>query len=332
MSNTSHHVAGIVIGIGLSVLTIAAFHYGPMAFGHPRIVVGDLDLGDIPSGVQIERVVTVKNAGRATLSISDLRTCCGCTAPYGWEKQMPPGSQQSVVLRFAAPDPGSQISKRISFITNDPSQPAAQVNVKGRTEDPLVDVEPRAVDLGFTVPRSHPQAAKVLRKGGQAEPMTIVSSAAWLKPVLVWGTDPASASVDLEIDPSCPGGKVNEYLFLKTGLPGMRTLTIPVEGFIERGVRVRPMQVYFGAIRGSEPVEASVMVLPLESSWSSLTVKDPGLDGLRAELLHESGGTLRLAVRIDPKTMPQAVTGKIVLENAQGQTVTVPVFAVRAAD
>lgn len=99
----------------------ALLHFG---VAQPKlIVVGGTtpDFGEVYTPTT-ERLITLKNAGTDTLTITDLSTSCGCTAALVSNDNIAPGDSGRLSVKFDVRSYSGKVGKSISMNTNDTTQ------------------------------------------------------------------------------------------------------------------------------------------------------------------------------------------------------------------
>lgn len=154
----------------ISLFTLAIFGIAIFAFsgGENKAVVGKTagakisipvslkSVGNIPySGGNLVETFSVKNVGDKNLEIANMTTSCMCTkaylkqgsvkseefgmkgmtAPSSWKGIIKPGETADVVMDFDPTAHGPQgvgtVTRTLSFETNDPDKPYAEVGFSG---------------------------------------------------------------------------------------------------------------------------------------------------------------------------------------------------------
>lgn len=77
------------------------------------------DFGKIAYGKPVEYQVEVKNIGKTTVKLEDVRVSCGCTTPkFEKEKQLAPGETTKITLGFSGYAEG-KFEKFVTILFND---------------------------------------------------------------------------------------------------------------------------------------------------------------------------------------------------------------------
>lgn len=91
----------------------------------------DYDMGKIAAGKPLEFNVTIKNIGKDTLVLQDVKVGCGCTTPkFRANEKLAPGKSTFIVLGFNG-DAHGEFTKTADIIFND--NMVKQVKFRGVT-------------------------------------------------------------------------------------------------------------------------------------------------------------------------------------------------------
>ncbi len=102
----------------------------PFCFSQPKMFLVDgksPDFGDIYTPAT-ERLLTFKNIGTDTLTISNVSTSCGCTVALLSNDHIAPGGSGILSVKFEAKRFSGKVEKAISLNTNDTEQKHVSIN------------------------------------------------------------------------------------------------------------------------------------------------------------------------------------------------------------
>lgn len=100
-------------------------------FSQPKIeIIGgkEFDFGDVFSGSKVEKIVTIKNAGKDTLIISNVKASCGCTATLLSDRVIPPKKTATLNIGFDSRGFDGKVHKTVTLTSNDSTNPTIQIN------------------------------------------------------------------------------------------------------------------------------------------------------------------------------------------------------------
>ena len=92
------------------------------------------DFGSATEGDRLTYVFKVKNAGTGTLLIDRVTTSCGCTAAVLKNKEVLPGAEGQIEVTFDTNRRGGENHKTITILSNDPSSPRAELEIRANVE------------------------------------------------------------------------------------------------------------------------------------------------------------------------------------------------------
>lgn len=104
------------------------------ALAQPKIKVEEgttLDFGDVYTGLKAEKVLTIRNIGKDTLRISEVKAQCGCTAAMmkDEDKMIPPSGSGKLSISFNTQNYGGQkVTKQVYITSNDTSNARVTVS------------------------------------------------------------------------------------------------------------------------------------------------------------------------------------------------------------
>jgi len=312
-----------MIGIGTSAWLCFNRIFGP------KLIVSDLDLGVFIPGQVVERALSIENRGWKSLVINDVKTCCGVTLPFDYPKKIRPCSTAFVVLRVHLPFTYSPWNKSFLLETNDRHNPATKIHIRAQP-DPAFKTEPPSVNMGYII--SGKRFADIARIHTSAETRLsryITASAPYLKPSLREVASSGCYTIDLEVSKNAPRGKVKEYLYAKTDTPRKRVIIVPFSTTIERGLRARPEQVFFGVVGGEVVISQHVRLKVISPQWKTFEIEPSDYNGFTAEVVQKNNDTFDLHVSLDPTKIPQRLNSFVSLRSPSGDTVQIPILAVR---
>lgn len=103
-----------------------------------------LDLGDAFKGQRAEKVLTIHNAGKDTLRITEVRAQCGCTAAMMSEKDkvLAPDATGKLSISFDTHNYDGKVSKQVYVTSNDTSNPRMTITFSANVTS-VLDMDPK---------------------------------------------------------------------------------------------------------------------------------------------------------------------------------------------
>ncbi|MGK9368925.1 DUF1573 domain-containing protein [Melioribacter sp. Ez-97] len=88
-----------------------------------------IDFGEIEEGALKEAAVKIKNSGKSTLVIRDIKSTCGCTAALISSAQIDPGKENELKVKLDTKGREGELVRTITIFSNDPDNPKQVITV-----------------------------------------------------------------------------------------------------------------------------------------------------------------------------------------------------------
>ena len=268
----------------------------------PMIEVGTdyHDLGFIRTDELSKSTIPVKNAGKAPLTISEIRTTCGCTQGTIAQETIPPGGE--TVINVVV-DPkrvyGFESTKTLTVLSNDPKKNAVEIKVHAKIKPEFL-LEPETLTFGAVEKGETPTLTAVMRQNTD-EPFVLLNAQAQgavadalgvsfeERPKDQW-QDPAKReyAIHVTLKPTAPAGPLAAQVLLQPDLPRIKRHFLRVEGSITAFYAVTPTTANLGLINPGKTVadvlrvsaDRPVNLVSATSEPAGLTLTPhPGADG-----------------------------------------------------
>jgi hypothetical protein len=147
-----HSTNGEAMKRSFSLVWVTLFFAAAPLFAQPKLeVVGGttLDLGDAFAGQKLDHIITVKNIGKDTLHISDVKAQCGCTAAMmsDQDKNLAPKAVGKLSISFDTRNyGGSKVSKQVYISSDDTSNPRMTVTFTANVVN-ILDMDPKILSF-----------------------------------------------------------------------------------------------------------------------------------------------------------------------------------------
>jgi hypothetical protein len=197
-----------------------------------------LDFGSVPLNQHVDRILTVRNTGTATLMVNSImsnNSQFSVVSPAG-SFTVAVGGQQSVTVRFGPTTVGAQAG-RLTITSNDPDEANVNVQLQGvGVAVPDIDVAPTSLDFGsVTIGQSTDRMLTVRNTGGAPLMVTsITSNNARFSVVSPIGSFNVAANggqqvVTVRFSPNAIGAQ-NGTLTINSNDPDESNVPVPVSG------------------------------------------------------------------------------------------------------
>ena len=87
------------------------------------------NFGQVIEGKVVDHIFTFKNNGDAPLTISEVKTSCGCTAALLSKKELAPGEEGELKVELNTANRSGRMSRNITIISNDPKEPQKHLTI-----------------------------------------------------------------------------------------------------------------------------------------------------------------------------------------------------------
>lgn len=198
------------------------------------------DFGEIQEGKIVTHIFVFKNIGDEPLVINRVRTTCGCTAALLSQKQLNPGEQGELEVKFNTRGYEGRLSRYIYLETNDPQNSTAKITIQATIKvppRPRIDVDHFSFDLGLFLqeePLSFP--VKIRNRGEKVLEVSIAykEATAWLNSSKITSLKlkpKQEKEIMIKLPPRNRPGLIREYVVLRSNDPIRRNLSLYVSGY-----------------------------------------------------------------------------------------------------
>jgi hypothetical protein len=269
----------------------ATIHFGEIAY----------DFGRMLEGAEVEHDYVVKNTGTATLTITGVRTSCGCTIAH-FDKEIRPGGEGKVALKVNLKGFQGKISKTAAVSSNDPQNPEVTLKIDG-TVVALIDVKPTSNVIFRGMADQTPET--VLDLEATSVPFHISSTETNLSGNISYKLETVEDGKQYRIRllNQTKKGNYAGYIKLITDLQQKPELFIRVSGFIEGEISVKPQTILIGKLSANQPERTGRVVVTGNRSKSFQITKlgyDEHLLSVAQEQLEgENGYSLEVSPKLE---------------------------------
>lgn len=90
--------------------------------------------GSVYQGAVVKHTFTLRNSGKDTLQIENVRSSCGCTVAMADKKAVAPGETTRIEASFNSDRFSGHVNKDIYVQSNDPVQPVTKLSITGEVK------------------------------------------------------------------------------------------------------------------------------------------------------------------------------------------------------
>ncbi len=211
----------------------------PEPIAAPRIEFDSVtaDLGTIYQREKVHDAFVFRNAGDATLKIEKVRSTCGCTAALPAKREIAPGEEGEIAIRFSAGLMRGRVVKHVYVETNDPVHPRVDLTLIVRIKVEL-EVVPHGIyvgklTMGELVERSISLYSPEVPAFSILEVSAADAAIQVAEPVRVAG-EKNRYRIDVRFGPANELGRITSRILLRTDLPHSEEVPIRVFGNVVR--------------------------------------------------------------------------------------------------
>ena len=204
----------------------------PALHAAPKLVLSPetYDFGEAPSGETVQASFTLRNEGDAPLTISYVRTSCGCTTTALEKRDLSPGEETPLIATLSLKGRSGPQEKRLTIGSNDPNRPNFQVAIHGTAIRHLI-LRPSTIYF-FSAPQGKTITRTVELLSENNIPFKILSIEASHPDLAVDITSISTSAsrISLTMPPSWPAGRIDESLRIHTNHPKVPHLICGIVG------------------------------------------------------------------------------------------------------
>jgi len=307
------------------LLTTFTITLAASLFAQPRATIAEpiKELGTFYQDQLIECDFILKNEGNVTLQINDVKPACGCTIAE-YDKTIEPGKTGKVHAKVNISTFSGQISKGVTVLTNDVSNPQIELTVKAIVK-PIIAVKPGYAR--FNVLQGEMDSAKTVQVLAPSDGTAFNVLSATL-PV-----DGAKVSfreaTDAERIPDIPGkqwaveikltddarlGPLADYVIITTDHPKQKEIKIGISGMVRPACRVEPQMMNFGTVKmGDDRLMRRVQIRGNSLTRTfTVTKAETTVKGIAVDLKPTGyKNEYEIMLTIDPNVVRGSFSGKL---------------------
>lgn len=294
----------------------------------PRAVIEEpiKDAGRVATGDKIAHDFVIKNAGDATLEITDVRPTCGCTVA-DFDHTIPPGGSGKIHVVLDTTTFGGPISKSVHVFTNDPENAKVELAIKAEVQPYLFVlpgfarfIQPQGSDPGVV------ESLVFTPSADNLEVTRVESPYPFLKADFRAATEDELdqrgkgrqwvVTLTLDYD-QAPIGAIADYVKIYTNHPKQSMATIPVSGFVRPMIAVTPTEADFGQIDVAKDNRARMILRSFAPNGIQVTGAEADVPGVAVAVTPiEEGKRFAVEVNISPEMPKGAFAGTITIHTS----------------
>jgi len=159
-------------GLFLAILCTAS-----IGISQPKIEVvtgSTIDMGSVYGGEIVQKIAVIKNKGTDTLTISDVRAQCGCTATLMSEKVLAPNDTGKLSISFNTTGQTGHRSKQVYIMSNDPENPRLTITFSADVLS-VLDIAPKVISFNNSKVDSTYTQTVTIKNPSEKDPVNLLS-------------------------------------------------------------------------------------------------------------------------------------------------------------
>lgn len=302
----------------------------------PRAIVQDtiMNFGVVNRGDRVTHEFRIDNAGSAALEITEVKPSCGCTVA-DYDKTIGPGQSGVIKATMDTSNLKGGIAKAVKVYTNDPINPEINLVMKANIKS-QVEIEPGYAR--FVAVFGEPQKTIVETMWSSDHPnleiQKVESPFDFIKTSFreipkeerSKGVGSRQWQISVDLDKDAPVGPLADFIVVSTNHPELKTVRIPVSGFVRPVLSVTPRVADFGRRELIEAQTASLEIRNLSSSAVTLNQVSTNIQGLEAAIEQvEDGRLYKVVLTLKPGTPKGDFEGLVTITTTSTKQPTVEV-------
>jgi hypothetical protein len=265
------------------------------AVPHIELSASEWNFGTAWQGQPLKYEITVKNTGTAPLEISEVSSSCGCTVPTKPKSPLDPGESSTMTISYDSAKRPGQAQQTVTLVTNDPARHSVPIKLLGEVK-PLYDIDPKEGLIFGQLTQSTRQTRTVTISNKYSDALHLE---------LAEGQDFGPFDIQLKADEpgmrytlsatTRPPLNVDHYqvmIALTTGIELVPQIRVPLYGFVQPLVNIRPTKLFLPKNSVSEmkrivrltyaadyPVEVTAVKASHDAIKVTVRKAEPGADG-----------------------------------------------------
>lgn len=239
----------------------------------PKLVMSmdEWDFGTKWFGEECEGEVVIRNEGDSPLTITNLRSSCGCTVARPksggtWNgKVLRPGESEVMTLSYNTKKGAKTVSQSVTIQSNDPARPNFQFLVKGEVKN-VYEMSPSTRITFSRLERDTEMAQEMVLTNNMEEPVSLKLAPRATTDIVPFDIkleevkEGRNYKLIVKTRPPLNIGNNSTEIVLETGLEKIPTLSIPVTAYIQPRVSVNTQRLFVSP-KLTTPIEKRIRLM-----------------------------------------------------------------------
>lgn len=290
-------------------------------------VPSTINLGYVSDNTIVSGEINISNQGEGRLRIYDLTASCSCVVLAAGEVFVEPWSTKKLPFQITVSQRSGNFRKRISFRTNDPTQPAINLSLEGFV-DALAFVEPDRIVLTPEDSRKHIIRTFAIKPQGKHQltstPIVKCKIPSVISKVVSYTSNGSTIELDLH---DLPAGELLIDVDLEYIVDGHSIGDkISISGNVKGLSSASPAAVIFSGEKRKDAAEV-VFSFPSPNKETAISAEVFGRDlkDVVSVKLNPDSTSLEVAV-VKPPEKGSSLRGCAIIGSDKGNFVSIPIF------
>ena len=265
------------------------------------------DFGEAQAGEDVEHTFTFENVGGAVLTVTKVRTSCGCTAALISEKEIPPGGTGEIKTTFLTKGYQGEVKKSLTVESNDPEHELVRLTIGGKVLSE-VTVWPRYLNWGSIIQGDLPRPKRMTiwfteGRGLRLEKIQSESPSVVLKKE---SEQEDKVIYSVALAENLPAGRFTGRITVRTNSERLPEVHVPFYGFVEGNVKVVPHLISVGTMAPGEDATRTLSLKKTGDQDFSIREIKTTTEEITTEIIEKKKGS-RYRIKVTYKPRSQTV-------------------------
>ncbi len=216
----------------------------------------EYDWGVIYQGETVTYEYKLSNDGDQPLSISQVKTSCGCTVAKDWPKLLAPGQSGVIQIKFNSGSRQGRNEKSIAVHSNDTARPLVKLKIHGNIKK-VIDILPsQVVSVGVV---TLGESAEGTFEAFPVEGKMAIGKMEYNREKLDVNYEKIKKEdgregylFTVKLKQGIPIGRIYEAIKIKTDLARKKEFTVKITGNVAGRIRAYPSRLNFSSVKLGE--------------------------------------------------------------------------------
>ena len=279
----------------------------PAAKGAPKITFDKpkFEFGEVWSGDKIEHTFEVRNTGEGILKISSVKPSCGCTVAPNYSREIAPGATGKISIIINTTKLRSSIKKTVTVNSNDPTTRAYRLTVSGKIKQRVI-IDPKRGGSFGRIQANQKLERTLTLKNNTDSPIELTllrGKSGVFTGELVTKTPGKLYELTLRSDGPFTEGVNRGSFNLKTNIPQLPTINIPVNALVPPRVEVTPKEIIIPSAKSTSSKRSVSVRFNTTESYKVLSATADSKD-IKVEVKEARNNRYTIAMELAANYIP----------------------------